>query len=63
MYISPIKIPETEYDDELCMMTINGKETTPEHKQLWRILTGSAQCDMNWTYTSEEVMSEIKKRR
>ena len=23
-YISPMKIPETEYDEELCMVTVNG---------------------------------------
>ena len=28
----------------------------PNNKQLWNILVGSAQCDMNWTYTHEEVL-------
>ena len=62
-YISPMKIPETEYDEELCMVTVNGKETTPEHKQLWSILVGSAQCDMKWTYTIEEVKESIKPKQ
>lgn len=62
-YISPMKIPETEYDEELCMVTVNGKETTPEHKQLWSILVGSAQCDMKWTYTTEEVINLLNQNK
>ena len=60
MYISPLKIPQTEYDDELCMITVNGKETTAKHKQLWHILIGSAQCDMRWIYSHDEVMKELE---
>jgi hypothetical protein len=58
-----MKIPETEYDEELCMVTVNGKETTPEHKQLWSILVGSAQCDMKWTYTTEEVINLLNQNK
>lgn len=61
MYIRPMKIPETEYDHELCMVTPNNKVTTPNNKQLWSILIGSAQCDMKWIYTTEEAMSKIKR--
>ena len=36
----------------------------PEHqfsdKAMWRILIGSAQCDMHWYYTSEEVFKDLK---
>ena len=56
-----MKIPETEYDHELCMVTPNNKVTTPNNKQLWSILIGSAQCDMKWIYTTEEAMSKIKR--
>jgi hypothetical protein len=31
-------------------------------KQFWSILVGSAQCDMKWYYTSEEVMESLKKK-
>jgi len=34
----------------------------PTNKQLWGILIGSAQCDMKWTYTSEEVIVSHKRR-
>ena len=30
-------------------------------REAWSVLVGSAQCDMNWIYTSEEVFKEIKK--
>jgi hypothetical protein len=30
-------------------------------KEYWSVLVGSAQCDMNWTYSHEEVMEEFKK--
>ena len=29
------------------------------NKDLWSILVGVAQCDMNWVYTSEEVFKGI----
>lgn len=29
---------------------------------MWRVLIGVAQCDMNWTYTREEVNEYIKKQ-
>ena len=31
-------------------------------KQLWRLLKGSAQCDMNFVYTTEEVMEMLKQK-
>jgi hypothetical protein len=30
---------------------------------MWKILIGSAQCDMNWTYTTEEVKEYIKTKQ
>jgi hypothetical protein len=32
-------------------------------KNTWRLLQGDAQCDMNWTYTSEEVHEYINKNK
>ena len=32
-------------------------------KTIWHIYVGTAQCDMNWVYTSEEVNEFIKKRK
>ena len=32
----------------------------PSNKALWSILVGSAQCDMNWTYTNDEVFKNLK---
>ena len=31
-----------------------------DSKALWGILVGSAQCDMNWVYSSEEVFKNLK---
>jgi len=31
-------------------------------KQLWRLLKGSAQCDMNFVHTTEEVMEMLKQK-
>ena len=36
-------------------MPWNGKLT-------WEILIGEAQCNMDWTYTHEEVMNKFNKR-
>ena len=33
------------------------------YKDMWKILIGSAQCDMNWTYTTEEVKEYIKTKQ
>jgi hypothetical protein len=30
-------------------------------KNLWKLLVGIAQCDMNWTYTSEEVFAKLSR--
>jgi hypothetical protein len=38
------------------------KDSELHYKTVWSILVGSAQCDMNWTYTSEEVNEYIDKR-
>jgi len=32
----------------------------PSNKALWSILIGSAQCDMKWYYTQEEMNEEFK---
>ena len=29
-------------------------------RTIWSILVGSAQCDMNWVYTNEEVFKNLK---
>ena len=35
----------------------------PTNKQLWGILVGAVQCDMKWTYTTEEVTELIKPKQ
>ena len=30
------------------------------NRNLWNVLVGSAQCDMNWVYSSEEVFKNLK---
>jgi hypothetical protein len=40
-----------------------GVDIIPNNKTLWNVLIGSAQCDMNWTYTSEEVWDYINKKK
>ena len=59
-YIKPMRVPETAYDDELCMTTTTGEEDLPKVKELWCILIGDSQIKMNWVWTSDEVFSRIK---
>jgi len=42
---------------------LRGGDDFPNNKTLWNVLQGSAQCDMNWTYTQEEVNEYINKKR
>ena len=37
-----------------------GELTNCKDKTYWSILVGSAQCDMNWTYTQEEVEEHLR---
>ena len=39
---------------------LRGGDDFPNNKTLWAVLVGSAQCDMKWTYTIEEVKESIK---
>ena len=39
---------------------LRGGDDFPNNKTLWGVLVGSAQCDMKWTYTMEEVKESIK---
>lgn len=32
-------------------------------KNSWRLAVGSAQCEMNWVYTMDEVMEHLEARR
>jgi hypothetical protein len=57
--VKPIRIPETAYDDELCLTTITGEEYVPKGKNLWRLLIGMAQGPMNWYYTMDEVKEQL----
>ena len=61
-YIKPMRVPETAYDDELCMTTTTGEEYLPKGKELWGILIGSAQHKMKWYWASEEVFNRIKEK-
>jgi hypothetical protein len=42
---------------------LRGGDDFPNDKTPWSVLVGSAQCDMNWNYTSEEVNEYISKNR
>ena len=42
---------------------LRGEDDFPNNKTLWRVLVGSAQCDMKWTYTIEEVKEYIKPKQ
>ena len=61
-YIRPLHIPENG-DGELCDNTLDAISSLTKSKNLWSILVGSAQCDMNWTYTSDEVWEYINKKK
>ena len=60
-YVKPIRIPETAYDEELCLMTLTGEEYVPKGENLWSLLKGIAQSNMNWMYDHEDVMAEMEK--
>ncbi len=58
-YIKPFKVCKDEVVDGKLIHT---KEFDIEKgKNLWRLLIGIAQSDMNWTYTHEEVMKRMGK--
>jgi|TARA_B110000046_G_C12791820_1_gene313425 hypothetical protein len=42
---------------------LRGGDDFPNNKTLWAVLVGSAQCDMKWTYTIEEVKESIKPKQ
>ena len=42
---------------------ISKKDDFLNNKTLWGLLVGSAQCDMKWTYTMEEVKESIKQKK
>lgn len=63
MYIKPLTVHETEFNKEKGYIDKTGEVWNPKGKGLWRILIGTAQGDMNWTYTMEEVMLEREKWR
>ena len=52
-YVSDFNI----YDDD------DGKPVAIKGNMLWHLLIGDAQSKMNWTYTSEEILDIIKKKR
>ena len=39
---------------------LTNKELGLSKKNLWKLYIGAAQCDMNWTYTLEEVKDKLK---
>jgi hypothetical protein len=61
MYIKSLVVRETALNVEKEHIEDTGEIYNPTGKNLWRLLIGSAQCDMNWTYTQEEVMGKLKK--
>ena len=62
MYIKPFVVRETTLNEEEGYIEDTDKTWYPKGKELWHILVGSAQCDMNWTYTMEEVFGRIKEK-
>ena len=58
MYIKPFKVGrDVIIDGEL---THTDDFDVMGGKNLWRLLIGTTQGDMNWTYTHEEVMAKLK---
>jgi hypothetical protein len=56
--IFPLRVYEDEEVDGKLVHTDN--YTVPNLKMLWRICVGTMQIKMNWTYTMEEVMDNLK---
>lgn len=58
--IAEFRVYHDDDDESNAEFVINGKYDVVEGKMLWRLLIGDAQCNMNWTYTMDEVMRNIK---
>jgi hypothetical protein len=59
MYIKDFVVRETALNEEKGHIEDTGEVYNPRGKNLWGLLKGTAQCDMNWTYTTEEVFSRL----
>ena len=44
-----------------CKMKMHEDSVVGGNKNLWNILIGTAQCDMKYYWTQEEVMDKLKK--
>ncbi len=62
MYIKPFIVRETVLNEEKGCVEDTGQIYNPRGKNLWSILKGTAQSDMKWYWTSEEVFGRLKER-
>lgn len=62
-WIKPMKVIETEFNEEEGYICDTDRRWYPKGRQLWSVLKGSAQCKMNWLYTQEEVMARLRMKR
>ena len=62
MYIKDLIIQGQEFNEEVNTV-VDVDPYKPKGKELYSILIGTANCDMNWTYTTEEVMQMLNERR
>lgn len=62
MYIKPFVVRETTLNEEKGYVEDTGEIWNPRGKELWGILVGSAQGDMKWYYSMEEVFGSIKEK-
>ena len=62
MYIKPFVVRETVLNEEKGYVEDTGEVWNPRGKELWSLLKGTAQGDMKWTYTMEEVFGRMKEK-
>jgi len=62
-YVKPLKITETEFDEEKGYIVETNNVAYPKGKLLWSLLVGQAQGKMRWYWTGEEVWARLRMRR
>lgn len=63
MYIKDFVVRETTFNKSKSHMEDTGEIYNPRGKNLCKLLKGIAQCNMNWTYTSEEVFGKLRNKQ
>ena len=62
MYINDFIVRETNINKDSGYIQDTDNIYNPKGKELLELLKGSAQCDMKWYYTSDEVFRKINNK-